>query len=111
MVESKGFPLPDEIPDADWRREIRKQIIKEEDFDSGYTENMRLKMQNIFFFHEDGPDVLEHLLFQCRYGQELKTPEDVTLHNFAIAMLEVLGVTPRGETRKYIDSWISKGVN
>ncbi len=63
------------------------------------------KYRNLFKTPE-GEDVLSHLLTMLHYFDEIVNEDDRVLRNFAITLLDILGIAEVMKPRKFVETFL-----
>jgi len=71
--------------------------------DHGVTLEERLVFRKTLLSTADGRSTLKWLLLNLGLYKPIMSEEEVTLHNFAIKILHILGLTTQGDLEKMID--------
>jgi hypothetical protein len=71
--------------------------------DHGVTLEERLVFRKAFLSNHDGRSTLKWLLLNLGLYKPMITEEEVVLHNFAIKLLHILGLSDQDKLEKMID--------
>lgn len=90
----------------DYMDKIREQITLNHNSENDEA-IIGMKMRKVFLETKDGPEVLEFLLKALCYNKTIGSVPEIALHNTAVRILEIMGVSKEGEVGNQIKSWIN----